>query len=84
MTATPSPSSSHAKNDESEYRIDTTKISEKDFAARFVCINTSGSVLTSGTKKDGDDYKIHLSSGYTTTINDKTLKTGTVSYIILK
>ena len=63
----------HAKNDESEYRIDTTKISEKDFASRFVCINTSGSVLTSGTKKDGDDYKIHLSSGYSTTINDSSV-----------
>ena len=30
------------------------------FAGRYIAINTSGTVLTSGTKKDGDDYKIKL------------------------
>jgi glucan-binding YG repeat protein/ribosomal protein L14E/L6E/L27E len=75
----------HAKKDETEYRLaDATDEGKKEFAQKYVCINASGSVLSSGTKKDGDDYKIHLGSGYSTSINDKTVKTGTIEYVILK
>ena len=40
--------------------LDEGTISKADFAGKFACVNTSGSILTSGTKKDGDDYKISL------------------------
>jgi len=49
----------------------------------FVGVNTSGSILTSGTKKDGDDYKIKLENS-TATINDKNVKAGAVTKITLK
>ena len=36
-------------------------IGDKDaWAKKYIAINTSGSVLSTGTKKDGDDYKIKL------------------------
>ena len=72
----------HAKKDETEYRL---TISDEDFAKDYVTINTSGSILTSGTKKDGDDYKIHLSKvAGGATINGKSINTATISYVILK
>ena len=47
--------------------------------------HTSGSILTSGTKKDGDDYKIHLTkeSGGAT-INGKAVNSASINYVILK
>ena len=72
----------HAKKDETEYRL---TVSDEDFAKDYVTINTSGSILTSGTKKDGDDYKIHLSKvAGGATINGKSINTATISYVILK
>ena len=47
--------------------------------------HTSGSILTSGTKKDGDDYKIHLSKmAGEATINGKAVNSATITYVILK
>ena len=39
----------------------------EDWAKQYIAINTSGSVLSSGTKKDGDDYKIKLDTKNLTT-----------------
>ena len=76
----------HAKKDEVEYRlVDSSDAGKKDFASKYVCVNTSGSILTSGTKKDGDDYKIHLSKvAGGATINGKSINTAAIEYIILK
>ena len=41
------------------YVMKSTK-NKEDWAKQYIAINVSGSVLSSGTKKDGDDYKIKL------------------------
>jgi len=71
------------KKDETKY-IPT--ISEEEFAKTYACINTSGSVLTSGTKKDGDDYKITLKKYQGGKVNcmGDTLQTAYVEKVILK
>ena len=60
------------------------------FKAKYALVNTSGAVLTSGTKKDGDDYRIKLGKASVTTRTDgvfksgKQVKTATVEEVILK
>ena len=77
--------SSYDKKDETKYIMDTSVMTDKEFAESFVCVNHSGTILTSGTKKDGDDYKIHLEKAAGgATINGKTINTATIKYIILK
>ena len=76
---------SYDKKDETKYIMDTTVMTDKEFAESFVCVNHSGTILTSGTKKDGDDYKIHLEKAAGgASINGKTINTATIKYIILK
>jgi glucan-binding YG repeat protein len=76
---------SYDKKDETKYILDTSKMTDAEFAKSFVCVNTSGSILTSGTKKDGDDYKIHLEKvAGGAVINGKTINTSTIKYVILK
>ncbi|MBQ7534315.1 MAG: cell wall-binding protein, partial [Stomatobaculum sp.] len=73
----------HAKRDEAEYRLGSMDADE--FAKTYVCINTSGAILTSGTKKDGDDYKIHLTKAANAgSFGGKTFTTASISYVILK
>ena len=78
---------SYDKKDETKYVLaDNSEAGQKDFAEKYVAINTSGAVLTSGTKKDGDDYKISLkkySGGKVDVMGDK-LQTAYIEKVILK
>ncbi|MBQ6654762.1 MAG: hypothetical protein IJM79_04470, partial [Erysipelotrichaceae bacterium] len=77
--------SSYDKKDETKYIMDTSVMTDKEFAESFVCVNHSGTILTSGTKKDGDDYKIHLAKvAGGATINGKVIASATISDVILK
>jgi len=73
------------KKDQQVWEIDSADADE--FYARYIPMNSSGAVITSGTKKDGDDYKITFKG--TTSIADlwgsnSTLKYGKATKVVLK
>jgi glucan-binding YG repeat protein len=58
-------------------------------AEKYVLVNTSGAIQTSGTKKDGDDYKVYVKNAKGTSMNvmgtpGVTVKNGRIEKIILK
>ncbi|MBQ6655437.1 MAG: hypothetical protein IJM79_07940, partial [Erysipelotrichaceae bacterium] len=57
-------------------------------AQKYVLVNTSGAIQTSGTKKDGDDYKVYVKNAAATTMNvlgaTTNIKNGRIEKIILK
>ena len=73
------------KNDEDIYKPVADFTGEK-WCNYFVGINTSGAILTSGTKKDGDDYKINFKQvkGKNVIVLGKSVKAGYVNEIKLK
>ena len=77
------PNGTSKSGDEAYYKTADAYAGTK-FAQYFVPVNTSGAILTSGTKKDGDDYKIALSSTTTTILGKAGVKTGYITKITLK
>ena len=78
------PDTKYDKKDETKY-IPSAAVSNEEFAKNFICVNTSGAVLTSGTKKDGDDYKISLKKyAEKVPVMGDTIQSAYVEKIILK
>jgi hypothetical protein len=73
-----------SKNGEESYYKVIDDYKEAKFAQYFVPVNTSGTILTSGTKKDGDDYKISIKHTTTTVLNKSGVKVGYIEKITLK
>ena len=69
--------------DETYYKVASAYEGAK-FAEYFVPVNTSGAILTSGTKKDGDSYKIYLRNTTTTILGKAGVKVGYIDKITLK
>ena len=70
------------KKDEWTYTLKASK--EAEFNDYFIPMNASGAILTSGTKKDGDDYKITLKGKHDVSFWGNTVSVGSVSKVVLK
>ena len=65
------------------YPVEGYKTAE-EWTKYFIAINTTGTLITSGTKKDGDDYKINFQSAPGTSVLGKNVKSGYIKEIKLK
>jgi len=75
-----------AKKDQRRFEVTSDTAKAKEFYENFVPVNSSGAVMTSGTKKDGDDYKITFKNNKRKVAlwGDTEVTIGDVTKVILK